>query len=145
MPKEDKMITITQERGFALFGPKMRVVIDDEFSILLPYGESAKIPVAKDKTECNITTHAFGNAGNNIFTIKNFQNVKEIKLKTSSSGCKCSVVYNNGLTLEALDKSSGATTNRIIFWIIMIIFIIIPLLMTIVSAIEYTTFVSTFD
>ncbi len=137
MPKEDKMITITQERGFALFGPKMRVVIDDEFSILLPYGESAKIPVAKDKTECTITTHAFGNAGNNIFTIKNFQNVKEIKLKTSSSGCKCSVVYNNGLTLEALDKSSGATTNRMIFWIIMIIFLIIPLYKCIEGLITY--------
>ena len=135
MPKEDKMITITQERGFSLFGYKMRVVIDDEFSILLSYGESAKIPVAKDKTECTITTHAFGNAGNNIFTIKNFQNVKEIKLKTSSSGCKCSAVYNNGLTLEALDKSSGATTNRIIWWVIMIIFLIIPLVMTIITTI----------
>lgn len=137
MPKEDKMITITHERGFSLFGYKMRVVIDDEFSILLPYGESAKIPVAKDKTECTITTHAFGNAGNNIFTIKNFQNVKEIKLKTSSSGCKCSVVYNNGLTLEALDKSSGATTNRMIFWIIMIIFLIIPLYKCIEGLITY--------
>lgn len=137
MPKEDKMITITQERGFSLFGYKMRVVIDDEFSILLPYGESAKIPVVKDKTECTITTHAFGNAGNNIFTIKNFQNVKEIKLKTSSSGCKCSVVYNNGLTLEALDKSSGATTNRMIFWIIMIIFLIIPLYKCIEGLITY--------
>ena len=137
MPKEDKMITITQERGFSLFGYKMRVVIDDEFSISLPYGESAKIPVAKDKTECTITTHAFGNAGNNIFTIKNFQNVKEIKLKTSSSGCKCSVVYNNGLTLDALDKSSGSTTNRMIFWIIMIIFLIIPLYKCIEGLITY--------
>ena len=96
--------------------------------------------MAKDKTECTITTHAFGNAGNNIFTIKNFQNVKEIKLKISSSGCKCSVVYNNGLTLDALDKSSGATTNRMIFWIIMIIFLIIPLCKCIEGLIIYMFF-----
>ena len=96
--------------------------------------------MAKDKTECTITTHAFGNAGNNIFTIKNFQNVKEIKLKISSNGCKCSVVYNNGLTLDALDKSSGATTNRMIFWIIMIIFLIIPLCKCIEGLIIYMFF-----
>lgn len=137
MPKEDKMITIIRESGWYGMAVKINIVVDDEFSISLANGESAKIPVAKDKTECTITTHAFGNAGNNIFTIKNFQNVKEIKLKTSSSGCKCSVVYNNGLTLEALDKSSGATTNRIIFWIIMIIFLIIPLYKCIEGLITY--------
>lgn len=137
MPKEDKMITIIRESCWYGMAVKINIVVDDEFSISLANGESAKIPVAKNKTECNITTHAFGNAGNNIFTIKNFQNVKEIKLKTSSSGCKCSVVYNNGLTLEALDKSSGATTNRIIFWIIMIIFLIIPLYKCIEGLITY--------
>ena len=140
MSKENKDIIITRESGWYGMAVKINIVVDDEFSISLANGESAKIPVAKDKTECTITTHAFGNAGNNIFTIKNFQNVKEIKLKISSSGCKCSVVYNNGLTLDALDKSSGATTNRMIFWIIMIIFLIIPLCKCIEGLIIYMFF-----
>lgn len=146
MTKANKTITITRERN-VWFGSasNMRVVIDDEFSISLANGESAKIPVAKNKTECTITTHAFGNAGNNIFTIKNLHKVAEINLKTTSSGCSCSIVYDDGLTVDALDKSSGATTNRIIWWVIMIIFLIIPLVMTIVSAIEYAILANTLD
>ena len=146
MSKTEKTITITRERA-VWFGSagKMRVVIDDEFSISLANGESAKIPVSTNKPECTITAHAVGNAGNNIFTIKNLHKVTTINLKTTSSGCSCSIVYDNGLTVDALDKSSGSTTNRIIWWAVMIIFLIIPLVMAIVSSIEYAMFINMLD
>lgn len=125
----NKTITITRDVAWSGAAMSMTVIIDNLTSVKLRNGESTKVIIPKKAKECEIQVK------DHIFKIADVQHVDSIILQYKMVGISCVIQYEDGHYIEALNKNPGATTSNTIWWVILILFVLIPILTNITALI----------
>ena len=117
------IVTIERKSAWYCALGTMHIVINDIIRIDLKNGQEQKVEIPASGDDCNIQVL------NNIFHIKNIQNVSKIVLKFESNlgpgaaRVSCLVIYSDGNKLNASNKSFNIDTNHTIYIVILLIFL----------------------
>ena len=128
--KKSKQITVVRKNALNGGLATMHIVFDDTISVKLNNGESKTITITQDKTECEIQVK------DHVFRVVDIQHVNKIILQYAMVGIKCSIVYQDGHRVDALNKNPGASVSNTIWIILLILFVLMPILANTTSLIS---------
>ncbi len=102
--------TITIERKSSFSGAlmSMHIVVDDTVSFWLSNGGFVDIEVPSGQEEFLLQVQ------DHVFKVVNLKQVKKIILKFGFTGIECSILYNDGSCLDAINKNPGVDVTKTI-------------------------------
>lgn len=113
--------TITIERKSSFSGAlmSMHIVVDDTVSFWLSNGGFVDIEVPGGQEEFLLQVQ------DHVFKVVNLKQVKKIILKFGFTGIECSILYNDGSCLDAINKNPGVDVTKTISITAIMIFLLL--------------------